>query len=398
MEQVFSCQKCGAQNPVGQTYCRSCGERFEYRCSNCNGIIILPARFCANCGAKLNLPNTQNTAAAAERKTTHSGIKGNYRFIEGTQPKQNNASLMGFIGLMVGIVVIVSGVMFAADSDLLKIALAPPRTVSPQIDNTPAPLTTPVSEPADLDTVYSDVPEYVQQYTINEARFAKASGEAANLINNPNAENVSFDELKAFILKDTTDEEDYIVGVRMCVDFAEALHNNAEQAGIKAAVVGIKFQDEEIGHAINAFLTTDKGLVYVDCTGEGIKPVAVNEWIDESVNIVKHDKIAYMEKGENYGVISIEKARSLQYDYYIEYMQDWQRCKDMVEVYNEEVLRYNDEVEGKTFYQGSQELAEVQAWKAELVEKEEQIKELAEMLGNYLFEQLGIVDTVMLYW
>jgi hypothetical protein len=53
----------------------------------------------------------------------------------------------------------------------------------------------------------------------------------------------------------------------VCADFAETLHNNAEKAGWRAAYVGIDLAGSERGHALNAFQTTDQGLVYIDCTG-----------------------------------------------------------------------------------------------------------------------------------
>jgi hypothetical protein len=52
---------------------------------------------------------------------------------------------------------------------------------------------------------------------------------------------------------------------RICADFAEMLHNNAEKAGIRCAYVSIGVGGS--GHALNAFNTTDNGMVYIDDTG-----------------------------------------------------------------------------------------------------------------------------------
>lgn len=52
----------------------------------------------------------------------------------------------------------------------------------------------------------------------------------------------------------------------MCEDFAAALHNNAESAGIKCASVDLFRLDSNRGHAIVMFNTTDKGWVFVDPT------------------------------------------------------------------------------------------------------------------------------------
>lgn len=66
----------------------------------------------------------------------------------------------------------------------------------------------------------------------------------------------------AFLKKDTTDQGKYTSSY-VCADFARNLHNNAEKAGIKNAWIGA------IGanHAFNRFDTTDKGTIYIDCTG-----------------------------------------------------------------------------------------------------------------------------------
>jgi hypothetical protein len=61
---------------------------------------------------------------------------------------------------------------------------------------------------------------------------------------------------------DRTDEQPY-TSTYVCSDFAKALHDNAEAAGIKAGWVGA----EGANHAFNVFETTDKGTVYIDCTG-----------------------------------------------------------------------------------------------------------------------------------
>ena len=88
-----------------------------------------------------------------------------------------------------------------------------------------------------------------------------------DLENNPGAINASWSQLKDFLREDRTDNNLYIENYYMCGEFAETLHNNAENSGIKAAWVGIQFEDDSISHALNAFVTTDRGLVYIDTTG-----------------------------------------------------------------------------------------------------------------------------------
>jgi hypothetical protein len=68
-----------------------------------------------------------------------------------------------------------------------------------------------------------------------------------------------------FVKADKTDEKAYTSSY-VCSGFAQDLHNNAEKAGIKCAWVGCSFT-QGLGHAFNEFDTTDKGIVYIDCTG-----------------------------------------------------------------------------------------------------------------------------------
>jgi peptidoglycan hydrolase CwlO-like protein len=86
------------------------------------------------------------------------------------------------------------------------------------------------------------------------------------LIDNPEATNPTWAELKAFLAQDHTEDHEYIIHVYDCSEFSRDLHNRAEAAGIRCAEVQVELVGESLGHALNAFLTTDYGLVYVDCT------------------------------------------------------------------------------------------------------------------------------------
>lgn len=218
----------------------------------------------------------------------------------------------------------------------------------------------------------------------NGAMHVGGDGEPIELVDNPNATNPAYEQLLAFIGEDTTDSHVYLEGSYVCSDFAETLHNNAEQAGIRAAWVGISFEGNANGHASNAFETTDRGLVYVDCTGA--RGVHVG------------DAIAYIEIGKEYGLISIDKASSLEYSFYQEYTQKWQEYEDRLEAYNREVEEYNQEISGKVYTEGSSELARIEAWKARLEEESQALEELAKELGDYYYEPLGIVKEIEVHW
>jgi len=90
--------------------------------------------------------------------------------------------------------------------------------------------------------------------------------EGAEIHNNSDAVDPTWEQLKMFLYSDKTDELRYS-GSFVCGDFAVTLHDNAEAAGIKAAIVAVDFGDSSAGHALNAFNTTDKGLLYIDDVG-----------------------------------------------------------------------------------------------------------------------------------
>ena len=95
------------------------------------------------------------------------------------------------------------------------------------------------------------------------------------------------------------------------------LHNNAEAAGIRAALVGVFFEGQIIGHGLNAIKTTDRGLVYVDSTGPTLEQsLRVALYRISGGAPLEWDKIAYMVKGKEYGAISINQANSPEYSYY----------------------------------------------------------------------------------
>ncbi len=203
-------------------------------------------------------------------------------------------------------------------------------------------------------------PRYIYE---NGALQVGGDGEPIELINNPDATDLTYAELIAFIKADITDESLY-TNSYVCSDFTEAVHNNAEAAGIRAAWVGIDFDGDEESHACNAFETTDLGLVFIDCTGENPERRFTRQIVktDEGFspkksNPTSWDKVAYVEMDKEYGLIAIDKAESLLYSFYQEYKEKWQAYQELLSEYNEEVSRYNQEIEGKVYEEGSPELA-----------------------------------------
>jgi calcineurin-like phosphoesterase family protein/2'-5' RNA ligase len=128
--------------------------------------------------------------------------------------------------------------------------------------------------------------EYVYQ---GRSVVIGADGHRITLVNNNKADNPTWAELVAFLQSDHTDEIIYDYDTFVCADFAELLHNNAEAAGIKAGYVCITLGPADYspfisGHALNMFETTDRGLVFIDCTGyTSDLPISADKLVDVEV-------------------------------------------------------------------------------------------------------------------
>jgi hypothetical protein len=72
----------------------------------------------------------------------------------------------------------------------------------------------------------------------------------------------TYAQMKAFVAADKTDKNTYNAATYDCVNFSNDLITDAAKQGIRAAFVSIDFPSS--GHAIVAFNTTDKGLVYIE--------------------------------------------------------------------------------------------------------------------------------------
>jgi len=151
------------------------------------------------------------------------------------------------------------------------------------------PATPLVALPATLTPAPTPIPsEWVSPNGEREHEYVKyeggyiagALGHPVELFNNREATNPSWLEPKDFLEKDKTDQHDYSRSSFVCADFAETLHNNAEKAGIRAAYVVVKLQgNPDFGdtiHVLDAFNTTDEGLVFIDDT----KPDVQGSYLD----------------------------------------------------------------------------------------------------------------------
>jgi len=126
--------------------------------------------------------------------------------------------------------------------------------------------------PEDNETMVTESPEVVVKetpasngrYTL-EIDYLGGDGHDIELTRNQSAVDPTYDQMIEFIKTDKTDRNEYIPDKYVCGDFAEDVQNNAEVAGYNCAWVYIEFEDG-IAHACNAFDTTDRGLIFIDCT------------------------------------------------------------------------------------------------------------------------------------
>jgi len=72
-----------------------------------------------------------------------------------------------------------------------------------------------------------------------------------------------YQEMKDFLEQDETSEQEYLRNEYICVDFAANVKANAAEEGLRCAYVVIEYLGTN-GHAIVAFDTTDRGLIYIE--------------------------------------------------------------------------------------------------------------------------------------
>jgi len=203
---------------------------------------------------------------------------------------------------------------------------------------------------------------------------ASGNGEPVRLSENAQASDVSWQQVKEFVMNDDTNAHLYITDSFVCADFAALLHNRAEAAGIKTAYVSIEFA-EGPAHALNAFNTTDRGLVYVDCTGPGFQSPTFGDGSGGQAIYAEYDKVAYVVVGRAYGLITLDKATSFNYGFYEQWMRQWDDYEAKVDLYNHGSLTYKERQVLRN-----------------------QIEVLRAILGDYCWEPLGIVTSVNVHW
>ncbi|MFO8010661.1 MAG: hypothetical protein R6U89_07605 [Dehalococcoidia bacterium] len=215
--------------------------------------------------------------------------------------------------------------------------------------------------------------------------------------------NPSWEELKRFVQLDKTDTREYIKNQFDCEGFTITLRDNATSRGFRSGYVAIGFGENGAGHTLNAFQTTDRGLVFIDNT--------------------ERDTIGYVKKGKPYGNISLSGVKKeyidcgmppdqfwkpvtytryggniFDYSYYEHYREREEFYSQSVSAYNAEVSEYNLAVNAYNRKAGEYSLSELESWGDKLEVWADNLDKLIDDLGNIRFEQLGEVKSVEFYW
>ena len=198
---------------------------------------------------------------------------------------------------------------------------------------------------------------------------------------------IPWPELKEFLEQDDTDRLTYIESSFDCSGFAITLRDSAARCGIRCAYVEIEFFVES-GHALNAFETTDRGLVYVDSTeADQIAYVKLNEPYGRvSLDGVKSECIACSgDPAEFWGPLGyMTHSNPFSYSYYPDYQRRVKFHGDSIDAYNEAVEKYNSGSKDWSY-------AQLTAWL-------DNIEALEEDLGSTFYQQGEKVKNIETYW
>ena len=96
--------------------------------------------------------------------------------------------------------------------------------------------------------------------------YFKGYSDGLNSIVGYNIRNPTFDEAVSFIAADTTDTKIFSDTDFMCNDFASEIKKNAFKSGYLCfwVYVEVTYYTIPAGHAVVAFNTTDRGMIYIE--------------------------------------------------------------------------------------------------------------------------------------
>jgi hypothetical protein len=95
-----------------------------------------------------------------------------------------------------------------------------------------------------------------------------------------NIRDPTYQEMLEFIRADKTDENAYVDGDYICHDFSYDVKRNAFDAGYRCFWVSIEmgeYSPTVAGHAIVAFNTTDRGIIYIEPQSDKVMNVQIGQ-------------------------------------------------------------------------------------------------------------------------
>jgi len=118
-----------------------------------------------------------------------------------------------------------------------------------------------------------------------QTSLTAAASQVAALQNQLSSSNILADptyaSMEAFLASDKTDQNTYNATTYNCVNFSADVIANASKQNIRCAYVNIDFGNILSGHAIVAFDTTDKGMVYIEPQNDCIVQLKVGNHYDQ---------------------------------------------------------------------------------------------------------------------
>ncbi|MCJ7571892.1 MAG: hypothetical protein MUO82_08460 [Candidatus Thermoplasmatota archaeon] len=143
------------------------------------------------------------------------------------------------------------------------------------------------SNAAELNNLNNNIQNVQDEFNFLNAQIDSNEYELSIILNKINLLNAekrynlhdpTYSEVLTFLAKDKTDQNEYVIGEYTCVYFSRDVCNNALKQGIRCAYVSLDFADTTFtGHAIVAFNTTDKGLVYFEPQSDDRAYISIGE-------------------------------------------------------------------------------------------------------------------------
>jgi hypothetical protein len=208
--------------------------------------------------------------------------------------------------------------------------------------------------------------------------------------------NPTWSELKIFLGMDDTNTMIYNDSFD-CSGFAIELFKRARNVGLNCGFAEVAYSENISGHMMNAFRTSDMGIIFVDVTGD--------------VNGDGADKIAYVEIGKPYGIVElsavtemivdcdvtcsqfarevtyVNHSNIMSYDYFV-------KLKNCISFYEDCVSQYNIAVHDYNRGHDKYAFSELQKWNGNLGILQDELTR-----GNfYVVSEGQVVKGIQIYW